>query len=128
MTGVQTCALPISMVRSALHPSGKYVLFQSSDNQIVVFGATDKMRQNRKKVFKGHNNAGYAIDLDVSPDGQFVMSGDTGGYLCFWDWKTCKMWHKIKSGEGVVTSMRWHPQETSKVAAGGLDGKIRFYD
>lgn len=116
------------MVRSALHPSGKYVLFQSSDNQIVVFGATDKMRQNRKKVFKGHNNAGYAIDLDVSPDGQFVVSGDTGGYLCFWDWKTGKMWHKIKSGEGAVTSMRWHPQETSKVAAGGLDGKIRFYD
>jgi len=116
------------MVRAAAHPSGKYVLYQSSDNQIVVYGATDKFRQNRKKLYKGHNNAGYAIDVAVSPDGQFVASGDTGGYVCFWDWKTCKMWHKIKACEGAVTCVEWHPQETSKVAAAGLDGNIRFYD
>jgi pre-mRNA-processing factor 17 len=116
------------MVRSALHPSNKYVLFQSSDNQIVVYGAGEKFRQNRKKSFMGHNNAGYAIEVSVSPDGQFVTSGDTGGYVCFWDWKTCKLWHKIKVGEGAVTCVQWAPQETSKVAAAGLDGHIRFYD
>ncbi|BDD64116.1 hypothetical protein MAP00_008962 [Monascus purpureus] len=120
-----------ALTRADLHPNGKYVAFQSGDNQIVVYGATDKFRQNRKKSFRGHNNAGYAIDVKVSPDGQFVSSGDSGGYICFWDWKTGKMYHKIMAGGkegGAVTCLDWHPQETSKVATGGLEGVIKYWD
>lgn len=116
------------MVRSSAHPSGKYAAFQSSDNQIVVYASTERFRQNRKKSFRGHNNAGYAIDVSVSPDGGMVMSGDSGGYVCFWDWKTCKMWHKIKAAEGAVVAAQWHPRETSKVATGALDGLIKYWD
>ncbi|KAL9620240.1 MAG: hypothetical protein Q9160_005249 [Pyrenula sp. 1 TL-2023] len=124
-----------ALVRSSVHPSGKYVAFQSSDNQIVVYAAGDKFRQNRKKGFRGHNNAGYAIDVAISPDGSLVASGDSGGYVEFWDWKTGKMWHKVqaggrdgKGGGGAVTCVQWHPQETSKVATAGLDGVIRYWD
>lgn len=125
------------LVRAAPHPNGKFVAFQSGDNQVVVYASTDKFRQNRKKVFRGHNNAGYAIDLAFSADGQFLASGDSGGYVCFWDWKTGKMWHKILAGgkeEGgskqnaAVTCVQWHPQETSKVATAGLDGVIKYWD
>merc|ERR1712144_91329 len=117
-----------AMTRASAHPSGKYVAYQSSDNNIFVYGANDKFRQNRKKVFKGHNNAGYAIDVACSPDGQFVASGDSGGYVCFWDWKTCKMWHKMQASDGAVTCVEWHPQETSKVVTAGLDGAIKYWD
>ncbi|KAL4990250.1 WD40-repeat-containing domain protein [Aspergillus falconensis] len=120
-----------ALTRAAAHPNGKYVAFQSGDNQIVVYGATDKFRQNRKKSFRGHNNAGYAIDLTISPDGQFIASGDSAGYVCFWDWKTGKMYHKIMAGGkegGATTCLNWHPQETSKVVTGGLDGVIRYWD
>ncbi|KKZ64107.1 hypothetical protein EMCG_01605 [[Emmonsia] crescens] len=120
-----------ALVRAAPHPNGKYVAFQSGDNQIVVYASTDKFRQNRKKSFRGHNNAGYAIDVAISPDGQFVTSGDSGGYVCFWDWKTGKMWHKIMAGgkEGAaITCVEWHPQETSKVATAGLEGVIKYWD
>lgn len=120
-----------ALVRAAPHPNGKYVAFQSGDNQIVVYASTDKFRQNRKKDFRGHNNAGYAIDIAISPDGQFVTSGDSGGFVCFWDWKTGKMWHKIQAGgkEGsAVTCLDWHPQETSKLATGGLEGVIKYWD
>ena len=116
------------MTRAAPHPNGKYVAYQSSDNQILVYGATDKFRQNRKKSYRGHNNAGQAIDLDVSPDGQFLASGDSAGYVCFWDWKTCKMYHKLKAGTQAITCVKWNPQETSKVAAAGMDGEIRYWD
>ena len=116
------------MTRAAPHPSGKYVAYQSSDNQILVYGATDKFRQNRKKSYRGHNNAGTAIELDISPDGQFLASGDTGGYVCFWDWKTCKMYHKMKAGNQSITCVKWHPQETSKVVTAGMDGEIRYWD
>ncbi|KAJ5915824.1 Pre-mRNA-processing factor [Penicillium verhagenii] len=120
-----------AMNRATPHPNGKYVAFQSGDNQIVVYGATDKFRQNRKKSFRGHNNAGYGIDIKISPDGQFLASGDSGGYVCFWDWKTGKMYHKILAGGkegGAITCLDWHPQETSKVVTGGLDGIIRYWD
>lgn len=116
------------LTNAAPHPSGKSVVFQSGDNQIVVYSSLDKFRQNRKKSFRGHNNAGYAIDVAVSPDGQFVSSGDSGGYVCFWDWKTCKLWHKIKASEGPLTRVAWAPQETSKVATAGEDGSIKFWD
>lgn len=116
------------MTNAAAHPSGKYVAYQSSDNQILVYGANDKFRQNRKKSYRGHNNAGLAVDLDCSPDGQFLASGDSGGFVCFWDWKTCKMYHKLKAGNQAVTCVKWHPQETSKVASAGMDGEIRYWD
>lgn len=115
------------MTRSAVHPSGKYVAYQSSDNQVVVYNANDKFRQNRKKSYRGHNNAGTAIDIDISPDGQFLASGDTAGYLVFWDWKTCKMYHKIDTKD-PVTCVKWHPQETSKLVSAGADGVIRYWD
>jgi pre-mRNA-processing factor 17 len=116
------------LTRAAAHPSGKYVAYQSSDNQIVVYGATDKFRQNRKKSYRGHNNAGTAIDVACSPDGQFLASGDSAGFVCFWDWKTCKMYHKLRAGDGAITCVQWHPQETSKVVTAGIDGDIRYWD
>lgn len=126
-----------ALVRGAPHPSGKYIAYQSADNQIVVYAAGDKFRQNRKKGFRGMNTAGYAIDVAISPDGGIIASGDSGGYVCFWDWKTGKMWHKIMAGgsgtEGgaagvAVTCVAWHQQESSKVATAGLDGVIRYWD
>ncbi|KAK6829751.1 hypothetical protein PG987_010335 [Apiospora arundinis] len=118
-----------ALTRAARHPSGKYVAYQSGNNEVQVFSAQDKFRRNSKKLFKGHNSAGSAIDLSVSPDGQFLASGDTAGYLCFWDWKTCKMYHKIQASQnGSVSCVQWHPQETSRVVAAGQDGVIRYYD
>ena len=118
-----------ALTRAALHPSGKHALFQSGDNQIVVYAAGDRFRQNRKKSFRGHNTSGYAVDVDVSPDGGLVASGDSGGYVCFWDWKSCKMFHKIKaSAEGAVTCVKWNSQTTSRVATAGTEGTIKYWD
>jgi pre-mRNA-processing factor 17 len=130
-----------ALTRGCPHPSGKYVAYQSGDNQIVVYAAGDKFRQNRKKSFRGMNTAGLAIDVSISPDGNIVASGDSGGYVCFWDWKTGKMWHKFLATEGKfgtkgeegrvgepVTCVVWNEQESSKVATGGRDGLIRYWD
>ncbi|KAI9797700.1 MAG: hypothetical protein M1833_005361 [Piccolia ochrophora] len=114
--------------RACLHPSGKSVAYQSGDNQIVVYAAGDKFRQNRKKAFRGHNNAGYAIDVDISPDGALVASGDSAGWVCFWDWKTGRMWHKLRAQDKAVTCLAWHPRESSKLVTGGVEGVIKYWD
>lgn len=110
------------------HPSGKSVCFQSGDNQIVVYSSQDRFRQNRKKCFRGHNTSGYAIDVSVSPDGSFVASGDSAGLVCFWDWKTSKMFDKFKAGEGAITCVQWNRQTSSRVATAGLEGTIKYWD
>ena len=128
-----------ALTRSSAHPSGKYVAFQSADNQIVVYAAGDKFRQNRKKGFRGHNTSGYAIDVAISPDGGIIASGDSAGRVFFWDWKTGKkldlkerdrdpLLHAGGEGNGAVICVAWHQQESSKVATGGLDGMIRYWD
>ncbi|KAL9135642.1 MAG: hypothetical protein Q9175_003153 [Cornicularia normoerica] len=117
-----------ALTAAAPHPSGKSVCFQSGDNKIVVYAATDRFRQNRKKEFRGHNTSGYAVDIDLSANGDWVSSGDSGGWVCFWDYKTSKMHHKIRAGEGAITCVQWNRQTTSRVATAGLEGVIKYWD
>jgi pre-mRNA-processing factor 17 len=116
-----------SMNRSYSHPTKDAAIFQSSDNQITVYSTGEKFRQNRKKGFRGHSNAGYAIDCAISPDGELVMSGDTGGYLCFWDWKTSKLLQKLENGSSPVLAARFSPREVSEAVTGDRDGIIRIW-
>jgi hypothetical protein len=41
----------------------------------------DRFKQNRKKNFKGHNTAGYACQVNFSPDAKYVMSGMSAASL-----------------------------------------------
>ncbi|KAJ3036853.1 pre-mRNA-processing factor 17 [Rhizophlyctis rosea] len=114
-----------SMPAVTLSPNRKWLACQSLDNQIVIYSARDRFRLNRKKLFKGHLVAGYACQPNFSPDGRFVMSGDSEGRMWFWDWKTCKVYKKFKAHDGVVVGCEWNPHETSKVATCSWDGTIK---
>ncbi|CCG81066.1 putative MRNA splicing factor [Taphrina deformans PYCC 5710] len=118
----------LSMPSVAPHPSGKYIACQSLDSQIVVYSAIDKVKVQRRKQFRGHGCGGYGIEVSFSPDGKYLSSGDAGGYACFWDWKTCKLVSKFSAHKGPLTHIQWNPQETSKVATGGNDGSIHYWD
>lgn len=52
---------------------GKWLACQSMDNQILIFGAQNRFRLNKKKIFKGHMVAGYACQVDFSPDMRWVL-------------------------------------------------------
>lgn len=117
-----------SMPAVAAHPSGKYIACQSLDNQVVIYSALDKVKVQRRKQFRGHGCGGYGIDVSFSPDGKYLTSGDAGGFACFWDWKTCKLVSKFAAHKGPLRNIQWNPQETSKVATGGNDGMIHYWD
>ncbi|KAG0206763.1 hypothetical protein BGX28_001836 [Mortierella sp. GBA30] len=116
-----------SMPAVALSPNQKWLACQSLDNQIFVYGAKDRFRQNRKKLFTGHMVAGYACQPSFSPDGRYLSSGDSEGNLWVWDWKTCKVHKKFKAHNEVVIDCAWHPHETSLVATASWDSTIKLW-
>ncbi|KAG0224591.1 WD40-repeat-containing domain protein [Mortierella sp. GBAus27b] len=116
-----------SMPAVALSPNQKWLACQSLDNQIFVYGAKDRFRQNRKKLFTGHMVAGYACQPSFSPDGRYISSGDSEGNLWIWDWKSCKVHKKFKAHNEVVIDCAWHPHETSLVATASWDSTIKLW-
>ncbi|RVW47258.1 Pre-mRNA-processing factor 17 [Vitis vinifera] len=116
-----------SMPSISLHPNTNWLAAQSLDNQILIYSTRERFQLNKKKRFAGHIAAGYACQVNFSPDGRFVMSGDGEGKCWFWDWKSCKVFRTLKCHEGVCIGCEWHPLEQSKVATCGWDGLIKYW-
>ncbi|XP_068651203.1 uncharacterized protein [Aristolochia californica] len=116
-----------SMPSISLHPNSNWLAAQSLDNQILIYSTRERFQLNKKKRFAGHIAAGYACQVNFSPDGRFVMSGDGEGRCWFWDWKSCKVFRTLKCHEGVCIGCEWHPLEQSKVATCGWDGMIKYW-
>jgi pre-mRNA-processing factor 17 len=117
-----------SMPVTVLHPNGKSLSCQSMDNNIFVYSSLGNFKLNRKKSFTGHLVAGYACGLSYSPDGRFIVSGDSLGRAFFWDWKTSRMYRTLKAHNGVCIDVAWHPTEASRVATCGWDGDIKLWN
>ena len=110
------------------HPSGRYFLGQSMDNQVLIFTAGGKYKLKRDKRFVGHQVAGYACEIGVSGDGRWVSSGDGEGRMWVWDWKTGRVVRRIKCHDQVMIGCVWNENETSKVATCSWDGTIKYWD
>jgi len=117
-----------SMPAATASPNGKWLATQSMDNQILIYSVIGRFRQNRKKIFKGHMNAGYACQVNFSPDMSYLISGDADGKLNIWDWKTTKLYCKFKAHDEVCIGCEWLPHETSKIVTCGWDGLIKLWD
>lgn len=117
-----------SMPSISLHPNSNWLAAQSLDNQILIYSTKERFQLNKKKRFAGHISAGYACQVNFSPDGRFVMSGDGEGKCWFWDWKSCKVFKTLRCHQGVCIGCEWHPLEQSKVATCGWDGAIHYWD
>ncbi|CAB3408477.1 unnamed protein product [Caenorhabditis bovis] len=110
-------------------PNDKWVVGQCMDNRIVLFQLIDdKLRFAKKKAFRGHNAAGYACNVDFSPDMSFIISGDADGKLFIWDWRTHKIVGKWKAHDNTCISALWHPHEKSKIITAGWDGLIKMWN
>ncbi|KAL7528732.1 hypothetical protein ACHAXR_003460 [Thalassiosira sp. AJA248-18] len=117
-----------SMPVITMHPSERFMVCQSLDNRMVVYQAGDRYALQRKKKFEGHNVAGYACDIAISPDGRFVCSGDSNGKLFFWDFKKTRKLQKYHAHDkGPAIGAVWHPVEPSTVFTCGWDGVIKMW-
>ena len=58
----------------------------------------------------------------------YLVSGDSDGKVCMWNWKTHRIVAKWKAHDKCCIGVIWHPHETSKMATCGWDGLIKFWD
>ena len=114
----------------SMHPSKKFAAGQSMDNTVVIYATSgEKLKLIKKKLFKGHNNAGYACQIGFSHNGQFISSGDGFGMVYVWDWKTTKSFNKFKAHDnGPTMGCTWHPRHPSWMATCGWDGMIKLWE
>ncbi|SGZ54978.1 CIC11C00000000439 [Sungouiella intermedia] len=108
---------------AAVHPTESFIALQMMDNTIQVIQGSGKFRYNRNKTFKGHRVAGYGIQVAISPDGLVLMSGDIGGYIYFWKWRTGGFIKKMKVCDSLISCI----DVCSKgLAAAGGSGDIYY--
>ena len=114
------------------------------DNQIRIMEPLANFRWKSKKLFKGHmvsdfpfeiprisnsfQVSGYACGLDFSPDMSYLISGDADGHLVIWDWKTTRVFEKIKAHDNVCIDAKWHWHEKSRVLTAGWDNVVKLWD
>jgi pre-mRNA-processing factor 17 len=98
------------------------------DNQIKIMEPLANFRWKSKKIFKGHMVSGYACGLDFSPDMSYVISGDADGRLVIWDWKTTRVFERIKALDDVCIDAKWHWHEKSRVLTAGWDNVVKLWD
>eukprot|EP00667_Euglena_gracilis_P007486 EG_transcript_7561 len=116
-----------AMPTCTVHPSGKYIAYQSMDNSIKIYSCGQRFRQH-KKTFRGHVSSGYACQIAWSPDGKFLCCGDGDGFINFWEWKSPRVHKRIKVHEKVCIGLLWHPVEQSRLATCSWDSTIKLWD
>lgn len=118
-----------SMPVTFVHPNQKWLCCQSMDNTIRLFSIGHRFKRNEKRVFRGHLVAGYACGMSTSPDGRFLVSGDSVGRLFYWDWKTARLFRTAEAHKRApCSSVDWHPTQSSFVVSCGWDGNVMFWD
>eukprot|EP00762_Andalucia_godoyi_P007684 ANDGO_07951.mRNA.1 Pre-mRNA-processing factor 17 len=126
------------------HPRNEHLLVQSADNSIYVLDVmahlasdasddalgtlSDKVRLNRKKLFRGHDVSGFACRPCFSPDGQYVCSGDSRGVLTIWEFSSTRIVAKLKAHGKPLMCVDWNPRATSQVVTAGWDNLIKYWD
>ncbi|CAN8068157.1 unnamed protein product [Agarophyton chilense] len=118
-----------SMPVTIVHPNQKWLACQSMDNTIRLFSTSGRFKRNDKRVFRGHLVAGYACGMSTSPDGRYLVSGDSLGRMFYWDWKTGSLFRAVDAHKKpCCSSVDWHPTQSSFVVSCGWDGNIMFWD
>ena len=117
-----------SMPAGTLHPGGRFVCFQSMDNQIVTYEGQGRFRFQGKKRFRGHACSGYAIQPHFSNAGDVLASGDVTGRINFWNWKTAKLLRSMPGHDSVSVCCQWRPNHDSQLVTSGWDGMLMLWE
>ncbi|KIJ60398.1 hypothetical protein HYDPIDRAFT_98892, partial [Hydnomerulius pinastri MD-312] len=124
-------------IRHSIHSSGwsavRSLCFSPSGEKIAILSGGDDQKlkvwevetQKLVEVWEGHEREIYSVT--ISPDGEFVASGDTGGKIVIREAKSGgEIKHSIETNSWVY-SLCFSPSG-EEIASGNDDWTIRVFD
>ncbi|KAL1927053.1 hypothetical protein VTP01DRAFT_5016 [Rhizomucor pusillus] len=112
-----------AITSATLSHDGNCILVSTLDDTIRLM---DKSNGTLLNEFKGHQHKQYKIDSALNNTDAHAISGSEDGHVYIWDVLDAKLVKKLKSHDGIVVSVDYHPSDTAMVTAGD-DGCIRVW-
>ncbi|KAL0074517.1 WD40-repeat-containing domain protein [Phycomyces blakesleeanus] len=105
----------------------------SKDSNCVVVSTLDNTCRLMDKSsgtllneFKGHRHTEYKLESTLTNTDAHVVSGSEDGNIYIWDVLEGDLKCTLKSHDGIVTTVDYHPSDVAMISAGG-DGCIRVW-
>ncbi|KAG0418455.1 hypothetical protein HPB47_004803 [Ixodes persulcatus] len=79
--------------------------------------------------FVGHSTGSFYVKMDLSPDGQFLLSGSSDGHAYLWNVREPgppSLRLSVHTAE--VSALAWHPWDVSRLVTCGDDHKVVFWN
>jgi len=101
------------------------IITASADRRMKVW---DISKQTYRQTSTMHLHS-TANSIDVGIDSSTVVSGHVDGSIQLWDARSGKQSSEIgKMHESAITSVRFHPMDSTKVLTNGMDSSLKIID
>ncbi|CAN8032056.1 unnamed protein product, partial [Ixodes persulcatus] len=113
---------------TCLRLRGASLFASCMDSRIYRFNASsyDPMPLGQ---FVGHSTGSFYVKMDLSPDGQFLLSGSSDGHAYLWNVREPgppSLRLSVHTAE--VSALAWHPWDVSRLVTCGDDHKVVFWN
>ncbi|KAJ1701833.1 hypothetical protein LUZ63_001612 [Rhynchospora breviuscula] len=110
------------------HPYDPIFVAQSNGNYIAIFTATRPFRLDKYKRYENHGVWGFPVKCNFSLDGKELVTGSSDGFIYFYDYKFCKLLHKLKAFEEPCIDAVYHPTRPNVIASCSWNGEITIFE
>ncbi|XP_052058029.1 WD repeat-containing protein 25-like [Mytilus californianus] len=110
-----------------MHPTEFNFLAQSHGNYIASFSASRPYKMCKSIRYEGHKLGGYKVGFDMSPDGRYIVSGDSEGKLYCYNYKSGHLIQTLHTQLDVNLNVAFHPLLPSTLACCGWNGFIELW-
>lgn len=115
-------SIPLNFIanQALFFPDGKSILISGRDQLLRKYDFKDKHLHS----FEGHK--AEISEINVSPNGHKILSGDIGGKAILWD-QYGKIQKTFENHQAEITTLTFASNKRHWLS-GGMDGKLYLYD
>ncbi|CAN8000576.1 unnamed protein product [Ixodes hexagonus] len=113
---------------TCLRLRGASLFASCTDSRIYHFNASSYDSEPLGQ-FIGHSVGSFYVKMDLSPGGQFLLSGSSDGHAYLWSVRVPGPPRlRLSAHTAEVSALAWHPWDVSRVVTCGDDHKVVFWN